>query len=103
MSSVKTKRYIEGTDEDAVEVEVMEFRFWDKLTPLLTALKAQGELKEAVVIKGDPDNPLRMEHVEKRSIPSISGDEFEALPVQDQLSRLHEAIQVADDIVMRRN
>ena len=46
ISSVKVKRYTEGAGEAAREVEVQEFRFWDKLTALEKLGKHLGMFKE---------------------------------------------------------
>jgi phage terminase small subunit len=48
LKSVKVKRYMEGTGEEAREVQILEFTFWDKPAELHTRLKALGELKEKV-------------------------------------------------------
>ncbi len=34
VASIKVKRYVEGSDEDAREVELLEFRLWPKVTAL---------------------------------------------------------------------
>lgn len=46
--SVEVKRYTEGTGEDAREVQVMKFTFWDKPTALTIRLRALGEVKDKV-------------------------------------------------------
>jgi phage terminase small subunit len=35
LASMKVKRYVEGHGDDARDVEVIEFKFWDKVTALL--------------------------------------------------------------------
>lgn len=46
ISSVKVKRYMEGAGDDAVEVEVTEFKLWDKLNALEKLARHLGLLKE---------------------------------------------------------
>ena len=52
IKSAKVKRYTEGSDDDAREVEIIEFTFWDKPGQLNTTLKALGELKDTVEHRG---------------------------------------------------
>jgi phage terminase small subunit len=46
LSSVKVKRYFEGTSDEAREVEITEFKIWDKLSALEKIGKHLGMFKE---------------------------------------------------------
>lgn len=52
IKSVKVKRYLEGSGENAREVEVMEFTFWDKPGQIVARLKALGELRDTLELTG---------------------------------------------------
>ena len=95
ISSMKVKRYIEGNGDDAKPVEVVEFRLWDKPGQVVTAMRAIGELKDTTIIKGDKDNPLEVRHsgkIEHTITLDINAPEFKALPPDERLRRLREAI-----------
>ena len=47
LASVKVKRHLEGSGDDAHEVEVIEFKLWDKMTALDKLARHLGLLKEA--------------------------------------------------------
>jgi len=61
IKSVKVKRYLEGTGEEAREVQLLEFTFWDKPGEIHTRLKALGELKETVEHTGRGGRPIEAE------------------------------------------
>lgn len=61
IKSVKVKRYLEGSGDEARMVEVMEFTFWDKPGALNTRLRALGELKETVEHTGKDGGPVKVE------------------------------------------
>lgn len=58
IKSVKVKRYMEGSGDDAREVELIEFTFWDKPGQIGVALRALGELKEKVEHSGPGGKPI---------------------------------------------
>lgn len=62
IKSMKTKRYTEGHGDDAKEVEVVEFQFWDKPGQIIVALKAIGELKDKVEHTGADGKPIEVKH-----------------------------------------
>lgn len=47
ISSIKVKRTIEGKDDDAQEVEVVEFKLWDKISALTKLGDHVGAFKKA--------------------------------------------------------
>lgn len=77
IKSMKVKRYVEGNGDDAREVELIEFTFWDKPSALVTVMKALGMLTESVLhITPDPSlaadlaagSPLAGQVIEARII-----------------------------------
>ena len=54
MSSIKVRRYTEGTGEDAREVEVTEFRFWSKESSL-------AKLAEYFPMPAPPREPIKVD------------------------------------------
>ena len=90
--SVKVKRYLEGTGEEAREVQVLEFTFWDKPGELHTRLKSLGELKERIEVTGKDGGPIKSEHT-VLDLPDISTEEFKALPMGERVARLKEVLR----------
>jgi phage terminase small subunit len=62
LKSVKVKRYLEGTGDDAREVELIDFTFWDKPGALAIALRALGELKGQVEHAGPGGGAMVIKH-----------------------------------------
>ena len=62
IKSVKVKRYVEGAGENASEVELMEFTFWDKLAANIVVLRSHGELKEKVEHSGPGGAAIPLHH-----------------------------------------
>jgi phage terminase small subunit len=91
ISSMKVKRYVEGDGDDALTVEVVEFKFWDKPGTLSTVAKAMGELIDRVEHTGPKGGPITHEHAVH--FPDVSADEFRSLPAEERLRRLREAVQ----------
>lgn len=52
ISSVKVRRYTEGSGESTREVEVTEFKLWDKLNALEKLAKHLGLLKDSLELTG---------------------------------------------------
>src|SRR5262245_10836584 len=50
LASVKVRRYTEGRGDDAREVEVTEFKFWDKLAALDKLARHLGLLKDGAEV-----------------------------------------------------
>lgn len=63
IQSVKVKRYMEGAGELAKEVEVTEFKLWDKLSAIEKIGKYLGLFEDVLRVKGDPNAPIRFEFV----------------------------------------
>jgi phage terminase small subunit len=80
LKSVKVKRYMEGTGEEAREVQLLEFRFWDKPGELHTRLKALGELKETIEHTGKDGGKIEAEVtiIDKRETIASFVEEFRA-------------------------
>lgn len=57
IASVKVRRHTEGHGDDAREVEVTEFRLWDKLNALEKLAKHLGLLKEKLEVTGRDGEP----------------------------------------------
>jgi phage terminase small subunit len=53
ISSIKVKRHIEGTGDAAREVEVIEYKFWDKNSALDKLGKHTGVLTDKLAINGE--------------------------------------------------
>lgn len=53
ISSIKVKRQSEGFGENASEVEIIEFRFWDKNAALGQLAKHTGAVKDKFELEGD--------------------------------------------------
>jgi phage terminase small subunit len=58
LASVKVKRYTEGAGDDALEVEVTEFKLWDKVAALRLALQQRGLLKNVHEHTGKDGRPI---------------------------------------------
>ena len=52
LKTMRVKRYVEGTGENARTVEIIDFVFWDKVTALIAILKGLGELDGKVEHSG---------------------------------------------------
>jgi len=91
IASMKVKRYMEGHGDSAVEVEVTEVRFWDKPSTLSTVAKAMGDLIDRVEHSGPGGGPIPHQHI--LNLPDFQTEEFRALPPEERLRRLREAIQ----------
>jgi phage terminase small subunit len=91
LKSVKVKRYLEGTGEDAREVELIDFTFWDKPGALTMALRALGELKEKREYSGPGDGPMQIEH---------SGSHDPTLDASDAAYAESLASEVTDSVVL---
>ncbi len=63
ISSFKVKRYTEGVGELAKEVEVTEFKLWDKLSAIEKIGKYLGLFEDVLRVKGDPSAPIKFEFV----------------------------------------
>lgn len=61
ISAVKVRRYTEGKGDAAREVEVTEFRLWDKLSALDKLMRHLGLLKEQVELSGPGGSPIQTE------------------------------------------
>jgi phage terminase small subunit len=53
IAGVKVKRYIEGSGDDAREVEMVEFKLWNKNKALEDLARHLGLLKERVEVSGE--------------------------------------------------
>lgn len=92
IASMKVKRYVEGSGDNARDVEVTEFTFWNKPATLATVAKAMGELIEKILHMhtGPGGGPIAHEHA--FNPPDVTADEFRALPAEERLRRLREAV-----------
>lgn len=93
IASIKVRRHVEGTGDSAREVEVTEFTLWNKPATLATVAKAMGELIERVLHthSGPGGSPIRNEHTFE--FLDITAEEYRALPAEERLRRLREAIR----------
>lgn len=64
ISSVKVKRHIEGTGDAAREVEIIEFKLWDKLQALDRAMKYLGLLRDSGITANVTNNTVNVWRVE---------------------------------------
>ena len=66
LASMKVKRYLEGHGDDAREVEVTEFKFWDKLSALLKLGQHLGMFTHQVEHTGENGGaiPIRIVSIE---------------------------------------
>lgn len=68
LASVKVSRFINGTGEDAKEVEVTEFKFWDKLSALEKLCKHLGLFIDRVDMTGEIEHKHIHAHVSVESL-----------------------------------
>jgi phage terminase small subunit len=90
IKSVKVKRYMEGHGEEARQVEVTEFAFWEKPNTLSTVAKAMGELIDRIIHVGPDGGPIRHDH--RIQLPDLDNPEFLAKPAAERLRILREAV-----------
>lgn len=64
IASVKVRRYTEGRGDDALEVEVIEFKFWDKNAALEKLGKRLAMWKDHVEHTGPDGGPIQIRAVE---------------------------------------
>lgn len=64
VSSIKVRRVIEGSGDDAEEIETVEFKLWDKLNALEKLAKHLGLLKDQVELTGPNGKPVQITVVE---------------------------------------
>jgi phage terminase small subunit len=64
ISSVKVKRYTEGHGDAAREVEMIEFKLWDKLSALEKLGKHIGMFKEKIELTGADAGPIKIRNLE---------------------------------------
>lgn len=64
IAAVKVRRYTEGRGDDAREVEVTEFKLWDKLAALDKLAKHLGLLKDRVEHTGPGGGPIEIKTIE---------------------------------------
>ena len=63
IAAMKVKRYLEGGGENAREVEVTEFKFWDKLQALVKLGQELGMFKKQTETTGPGGGPVQIEIV----------------------------------------
>lgn len=68
VASIKVKRYLEGKGEDALDVEVTEFKMYDKNASLRLAMQHRGMLTEKHEHTGKDGAPLPPTHVTVRLV-----------------------------------
>lgn len=70
LASLKVKRYLEGHGDDAREVEVTEFKLWDKLQALANLGKHLGLFPNKIEHTGKDGGPIEIIAVEVHRPPS---------------------------------
>lgn len=78
ISSVKVKRYTEGVGDHARQVEVIEFKLWDKPGTLATVAKALGKLVDRVEHTGADGGPVEVTVTDARKNILSFAEEFRA-------------------------
>lgn len=65
ISTFKVRRHLDGHGESAREVEVTEFKLWDKLNALEKLARHLGLLKDQLEVTGKDGSPLLLQVVEE--------------------------------------
>lgn len=90
LSSVKVKRQREGSGEDAVDVEIIEFKLWDKNAALAQLAKHTGAVKEKVEVESS--SVAVVEKIVDRHMPI---EEFKKLSPQERINHLKEMLKTS--------